>query len=238
VKRHLKRLAAPKTWRIKRKERKWTVKPSPGPHPKEESMPLLLIIRDLLNLAETSREAKKIIKSGKVLVDKRVRKDYKFPVGLMDILEIPEIKGRWIVLFDSNGKIKLNKLSLKSSKYKLCRLENKTMVRGGRLQLNFHDGRNLLIDPKDDVYKTKDTLVLDLVKNRIVNHLPFKEGALAYVTGGSHIARIGKIKEYRVKRSSEPNMVVLQDGEEEFETIEDYVFVVGEDKLAVPEVAR
>lgn len=33
VRRHLKRIAAPKTWPIKRKEHKWIVRPTPGPHP-------------------------------------------------------------------------------------------------------------------------------------------------------------------------------------------------------------
>lgn len=238
MKRHLKRLAAPRTWRIKRKERKWTVKPSPGPHKAEKSIPLLLVIRDFLGHARTSREAKKIIKEGKVLVDKRIRKDHKFPVGLMDIIEIPAVKERWLVLFDSKGKIKLNKLTLKGAKYKLCRIMNKSLVKGGKVQLNLHDGRNILVDPKEDGYKTKDTILLDLKKNRIAGHLPFKEGNKALITGGKHISRVAEIKEYKVRRGPEPNKVVLEDDNGVFETIEDYVFVVGDDKLPVKEVAK
>lgn len=238
MKRHLKRLAAPRAWRIPRKEKKWTVKPSPGPHRAEKSIPLLLVVRDLLGHARTSREAKKIIKEGKVLVDKKVRKDHKFPVGLMDVVEIPGVRERWLVLFDKQGRIKLNKLTVKRAKTKLCKLLNKTLVRGGKVQLNLHDGRNILIDPAEDVYKTKDTLLLDLKKKRIVGHIPFKEGSKALITGGKHISRIAEIKEYRVKRGSEANIVVLKDGEGEFETIEDYVFVVGEKKLVLPEVAK
>jgi small subunit ribosomal protein S4e len=238
MKRHLKRLAAPRAWRIPRKEKKWTVKPSPGPHRADKSIPLLLVVRDLLGHARTSREAKKIIKEGKILVDKKVRKDHKFPVGLMDILEIPGVKERWLVLFDRRGKIKLNKLAIKRTKHKLCKLVNKTVVKGGKVQLNLHDGRNILIDPTEDVYKTKDTLLVDLKKRRIAGYIPFKEGSKALITGGKHISRIAEVKEYKVKRGPEANIVVLKDGEEEFETVEDYVFVVGEEKLAVPEVAK
>ncbi len=238
MKRHLKRLAAPKAWRLPRKERKWTVKTSPGPHRTDKSLPLLLVVRDFLGHGKTSREAKRIIKEGKILVDKRVRKDHKFPVGLMDIVEIPDVKERWLVLFDSKGKIKLNKLTIKGAKHKLCRIMDKTMVRGGKIQLNLHDGRNILVDPEKDGYKTKDTILLDLKKNKIVGHLPFKEGSKALITGGKHISRVAEIKEYRVKRGSESNIVVLEDDDGVFETIEDYVFVVGDDKLAVREVAK
>jgi small subunit ribosomal protein S4e len=238
MKRHLKRLAAPKTWRLPRKERKWTVKTAPGPHPTHKSLPLLLVVRDFLGHARTGREAKRIIKEGKILVDKRVRKDHKFPVGLMDIIEIPAVKGRWIVLFDSRGKIRLVKSTIKGAKHKLCRIMDKTMVRGGKIQLNLHDGRNILVGPEEDGYKPKDTILLDLKKNKIVGHLPFKEGNKALITGGKHVSRIAEIKEYKVRRSPEPNRVVLEDEDGVFETIEDYVFVVGDDKLAVREVAK
>jgi len=47
ARRHLKALVAPEFWPILRKEYKWTVKPRPGPHPMERSLPLLLIVRDI-----------------------------------------------------------------------------------------------------------------------------------------------------------------------------------------------
>ncbi|OYT47886.1 MAG: 30S ribosomal protein S4e, partial [Desulfurococcales archaeon ex4484_42] len=62
--RHLKRLAAPDFWPILKKEYVWTVKPSPGPHPIERSIPLLIIVRDILGYAETAREARRLIAEG------------------------------------------------------------------------------------------------------------------------------------------------------------------------------
>ena len=55
-----KRLAAPKYWPIKRKAKKFTVASLPAPHPTKDSLPLLIIVRDILKLAETSKEAKYI----------------------------------------------------------------------------------------------------------------------------------------------------------------------------------
>ena len=83
---HQKRIAAPGSWQISRKTAWWTVKSRPGPHPKDRSIPLLLIVRDMLKLADNSKEAKRILNEGKILIDGRIRKDHKFPVGIFDIL--------------------------------------------------------------------------------------------------------------------------------------------------------
>ena len=90
----LKRLAAPKWWPIERKTKKFIVSPR-GSHPKISSLPLLVLIRDVLKLAETSKEAKNIIKRGEVLIDGRKRKDHKFGVGPFDVIEIPSLKKIW-----------------------------------------------------------------------------------------------------------------------------------------------
>ena len=52
---HLKRLKAPRALTIHRKERKWTVRANPGPHPLEKSIPLGIVIRDYLKLSDTLR---------------------------------------------------------------------------------------------------------------------------------------------------------------------------------------
>ena len=55
-KRHLKRLPAPRHWPIKRKEGKFTTRVIPGPHPKEHSLTIALILREILGYADTMRE--------------------------------------------------------------------------------------------------------------------------------------------------------------------------------------
>ncbi|MCJ2514045.1 MAG: 30S ribosomal protein S4e, partial [Candidatus Thermoplasmatota archaeon] len=153
---HLKRIAAPRTVRLHRKEKKWTIKPSPGPHPLEKSITLGLIIRDYLNLCNSYREVKRVISSGDILVDGSKRKNHKFPCGLMDVISIPKLKKDYRILFDKNGKLTLMPISSKDAEWKLRRIENKTVIKGNKTQLNFHDGGNLLI--KKDEYKTGDVL--------------------------------------------------------------------------------
>src|SRR5438094_53439 len=85
--RQLKREPAPGFWPIKRKERTWAPSTRPGPHSREKSLPLVIIIREILGYARTAKEAIRIIRTGKVKIDGAVRKDHRFPVGLMDVLQ-------------------------------------------------------------------------------------------------------------------------------------------------------
>lgn len=241
---HLKRLNAPKSWKIPRKRNVWVVKPRPGPHRLMESLPLLLVARDYLGLAETTREAKRIINEGKILVNKEERTDHRFPVGLMDIIEIPEAKERRIVILDKKGNLILKKLSKKNTNAKLCKIKNKTILKGGNVQLNLHDGQNILVkvknpkSPKEDVYKTRDSLLIDLKTGKISSHMRYKKGSIALVTGGSHRASVAKIDDIKILNSPQPNVVMLSSDKKKFQTIEDYVFVIGEKEPVIPEVAK
>ncbi len=218
---HQKRLSAPKTYKVPRKVAKWVVKPSPGPHNKE-AIPLLIVIRDFLKLADTAREARRIIGAGEVLVDGVVRKDYKFPVGLFDVVTIPKLDKSYRILFDEKGRYVPKEIE--DADLKLYKIVNKTLVRGGKVQLNLFDGTNILAS---NDYKTKDSLLLKIPEKEIVDHLKFEEGALVMITGGSHAGEIGRLKEYKVVRSSAPNLVTVEGEERDITTIEDYVFVIG-----------
>ncbi len=218
---HQKRLSAPKTYKIPRKIFKWTVKPSPGPHNKN-AVPLLIVVRDYLQLADTAREARRIIASGEILVDGVPRKDYKFPVGLFDVIKIPKLNKSYRMVFDEKGRYV--PIEIEDDNLKLYKIVNKTMVKGGRIQLNLFDGTNVL---GDNSFKTKDSILMEIPEKKIVDHLPFEIGALVMITGGTHAGEIGRVKDYKVVRSSSPNLVTVEVGGRELTTIEDYVFVIG-----------
>src|SRR2546427_13284346 len=82
----MKRLSAPKLWNLERKKKRFTFKPTPGPHSIAKSYPLGVILRDLVGLAKTAGELRYALNAGKVLVDGRVRRTPSFPVGLFDVV--------------------------------------------------------------------------------------------------------------------------------------------------------
>ena len=145
----IKRMAAPKWWPIKRKENKFVIS-SRGSHEKDFSLPLLILIRDVLKIAETNREAKRIIKNGDVLVDKRKRKDPKFGLGLFDVIEIPAMKKAWRVV-PKNG-LSFVEIPENEANLKICKIVDKKTLKGNKNQLNLNDGRNLLTDKKYSQY--------------------------------------------------------------------------------------
>lgn len=225
---HLKRFKSPKHWPIHPKEDKWTVKPSAGPHAIESSLPLLIVIRDILGLADNSREAKLIINNGDVLVDGRVRKDYKFPVGFMDVVQIPKNEGVYRVLPDEKGRLILHPIKEENVEFKLCKIENKTTIKGGKTQLNLHDGRNSITE---DQVSVGDVVKLKVPEQEVLESITFEEGTIGLVTGGKHTGEIGKIKEINITKSSMPNTVVMEtDNKKTFLTLKDYVFVIGKDE--------
>lgn len=142
--RGLKRSKAPKHWRIARKENKWTIKPHPGPHNKE-AIPLAFILRDNLGYAHTLQEAKQILNERKVMINGKVRTDFKFPVGIMDVVEIPAIHQFYRLLPDRKGIFILHPIADTETHLRPLKITGKCTVKGERTQLHFHDGSTLLI---------------------------------------------------------------------------------------------
>lgn len=235
MKRHNKRYgASTKRWGLPVKEHFWAPKVSSGPHPAEESVPLLVIVRDILQYANTAREAKMIIGSRRIQIDGRVITDEKVPVGLMDVISIPDLGEHYRMLFDQHGRARLLPLEKGDEKWKLCRIEDKRNIKGGLVQYNLHDGRNLR---SDDIkkYDTMDVLKLEIPNQNVMDSYKFEEGSMALITKGKHIGEIGKIKEREIVKSSKPNLVHFEEG---ISTVEDYVFIIGKDKpvIEIPEV--
>ena len=232
---HLKRLAAPKTLKLHRKEYTWTMRASPGPHPLEKSIPLGLVARDYLGLCDTYKEAKTIISNGDILIDGAKQKNHKFPCGFMDVIAIPKTKQYFRILFDRRGKLTLVAIAQKDADWKLCRVENKTTLKGKQTQLNLHDGKNTLV--KKDDYKTGDVLKITFKDKKISDVYSFDKGNISMVIGGSHSGQTANIQEVQIVPSSKPNLVKMK-GDEEFQTIAEYVFPIGKNKpvITLPEV--
>ncbi|MEK6973900.1 MAG: 30S ribosomal protein S4e [Nanoarchaeota archaeon] len=235
VKKHLFRISAPKFWEIHRKESKYTIHPSSGPHGLEKSVPLSVLVRNYLKYAKTSREAKKIIYSGKIEIDGIPRTDPKFPVGLMDVISIKDTDENFRVFFNEKGNLIVHKIEKGESSIKPLKIINKTILKKKRLQLNFYDGKNKIVDK--DIYKTSDTMIYDLHKKAFSSHLKFEKGAIVYIMDGKKTGHIGILDSVSEQRGTEPARIVLKSGKEKFETLKDYAFVIGKEKslISIPQ---
>lgn len=232
VKKHLSRLTAPKSWPIKtRKGIKWIVKPSPGPHALNHCVPLSLVIKHLLKYAKTTREVKKILNEEKVRVDGKARKDHRFPIGVMDVLETPETKEAFRMLYTLKGKFKANKISAGESKLKPAKIVGKRILKGKKIQLNLYDGKNMIVDKGE--FKVNDTLMLSMdAKPAIKKHLKFEKGALVYLIKGKHMGLSGTIEE--IKPVFRNQIIKVKSKNKTFETSKDFAFVI-DDSISLGE---
>ncbi len=223
-KRHTKRLTAPRSVHVSRKSNVWIKTAKPGPHAKQVSAPLTVFLRDLVKIAKTHREAKHLLKTGQVLVDGRIVKDPGFPIGLMDVVSLKK-SGSFLVLI-KNGF--LLAVPVKETGKKLCKITGKTILRKGKVQLDLHDGKTLLVDKKE--YSPGDTLELSIPKLSIERHLKLEKGSNCYVFQGRHAGAVGKLIDIHVFPGTTPsNARIVEHGGNEVVTLKDYVFVVGED---------
>lgn len=235
--RHLKRKPAPKFWSIHRKEAVFTVRPKPGSHPISKCVPLTIIVRDILGIAKTRREAKKIISQGKIWVDGEIQREDLFPTGLMDVISIPDMEREYRVLPSQKGLALYPVGKKEGAGFKFCRIENKTTVKGGHIQLNLHDGRSMLIrvkdasHPEEDVFQTLDTLKVNFPNQEIAGHFKLSEGAPAMIIDGKNKGKFGKIVaiERRPGQKRRSALVTIEGSSgNRFQTSMDYIFVIGD----------
>jgi small subunit ribosomal protein S4e len=230
----LKRLNTPAFLQIKRKHGKFFIKPSAGPHPSRFCLQLLHIVRDLLKIVDNHREAKKLIGLGYMKVDGKVVRDTGYPVGLMDVLSIEKMNKYYRILPDSHHGLILHEITKEDSSFKLCRINNKTSLKGGNIQLNLHDGRNIVVvindprSPKEDIYKHMDVLKISIPDQEILKVLNFKENKLAIIMSGKNIGQVGKIITILKRFGPKASTVSIQHNGSHTETLYDYTFIIGE----------
>jgi small subunit ribosomal protein S4e len=218
----MKRITAPRSWPVARKTNYWIQGPAPGPHAVQGCMPLSVVLRDILKVCDTAKEARAILDDRQVLVDGKVITSVKHGVGLMDVVSLPKVKLHYRMVIDRRGKLTLVKLPEGKEAWKLCRIENKTTVPGGKTQLNLHDGRNIIVAKNS--YKTGDVLKIEVPSQKILDSYKLAKGSIAMIIAGSNVGALETIEEKTLKRMTAPNLIIFKDGNS---TTIDNVFVVG-----------
>jgi small subunit ribosomal protein S4e len=233
---HIKRLTAPGSWRIGRKANKFITKTAPGPH-NNSAMPIAVWLRDHMGLARTKKEVKKILFDRAIIVNGVPCRDPALGLGVFDIVSIPKMDKHYRILLNKQGYFVSIEINEEAAKTRLCKIRNKTTLRGGKVQLNLRYGANLI---SDDRYKPRDSLVLSIDPEHrfeIVDHFPFAIGNVAMVIGGRHSGKVGRIMSIDPQMGRTPNRVHFEELNtgEKYDTIEDYVFMVGKEQPAVSE---
>jgi len=231
---HLKRLNAPDSWHISKKTTKFVTKTSAGPH-NANAMPVAVWLRDRMGFARNMKEVKQILSQKDVIINGRPCRDPKMGIGIFDIIAMPKIQKYYRIQRDEHGRHASVEISPDEAKVRLSKIKNKTIISGGRVQLNLRFGTNLIAD---NTYKPEDTIVLSLEPEsrfKIIDHFPFAKGNVAMVIGGRHSGKVARVVDIVKTTGSAPNKVVLEDLETKtsFDTISPYIYMIGREKPAI-----
>mgnify|MGYP001607414300 CR=1 FL=1 len=181
---HLRRQQVPKNWPIKRKGTAYVVRPNFA------GVPILIILRDMLKIAENKKEVKRALHENKILLNSKTAKDEKNPAVLFDTISIIPSNKHYRLILDSKGKYILEEIKEKEAGEKIAKIINKKILKGKKVQLNMGDGRNFISQEKCNV---NDSILIDFKKKKIEKYLPFKEKAEVIVFAGKHAGKRGVI---------------------------------------------
>lgn len=212
---HQKRLPAPKHYPIQRKQNTYvsTIK---GSRSSENAVPAVLVLRDILEYADTEKEAKEIVQNGDLLRNGETVRDIKEGIGVLDVVEIPETEESYRVI--RKGKY-LEFIAVDDKEKVAGKVVGKS-VEGDEYVYRLHNGEN---------YRTKDEFSTNstLVFNGGVEEIKLGEGADVLVTDGKHAGEVAELKEVN-KRGMNSNIGVVEENGEEFETQLENLVAIGD----------
>ncbi len=222
----LKRQMAPSFWEIKRKGFQFVLNVNPGPYAKDKCYPMGILLRDILHLSNNMSEAKKIMKSGQIKIDGKIRRDVNFGVGIMDLIEIVP-NGESYRLIPKDFKL-LVPVRTSEKDIKLLKISSKVTIKGNKIQYGFHDGKTLLSDDRN--MNVGDVCLVKIPDMQIVNHVKFDIGCSVLVIKGENAGKIGKVEEIKNGMFSLPKRVIVNFNERSVDLPIDIVMPIGTDK--------
>jgi small subunit ribosomal protein S4e len=196
----------PKNWPLARKGNVYFVNSS---HAKNEGMPLLVALRDVLGIAQTAKEVRMMTLAKEVLVNQKVRQEVKFPVQVFDVLSLPKMKKNYRL--EVVGKrLKFVEVDDKAASKNVAKVIGKILVAKDTVQMNLEDGTNLITKEK---FSVGDTAVISLKDNKLEKVIPLKEGAKVLIVSGKHSGKHGKVARINMIDNKKEYLIKFEEGE-------------------------
>ncbi len=212
----IKRHAVPKTWPIARKGTTFVVKPNIG---FSNSLPVLIILRDLLKIAQNRREVKKMIRLNSILLNGRKVRDEKEGVMLFDVITLTTSKQHYKLTIMKNRKLGVEEIKESEANTKVAKIINKKMLKGKKTQLNLSDGRNFLSELK---CKINDSVLINLKTKKIEKCLQLAEKSKVIIFAGKHAGESGEIE----KINNERKIAEINVGKEKINVLIKQIIVI------------
>lgn len=179
---HLTRTRTSKRYPIPRKGTKYVARARDN---SLKGIPVVVAVRDMLKLARSAKEVKFMISKKLLEVNGLKVKDLRDSLNLFSIFGIG--KKKYILSLLPTGRFTLEETK---KEHRICKVVNKTALKDGKIQLNLHDGGNLISKEKVSV---GDSIELDF-KGKIGRVLHLDKGKKVFIDSGRNIGKEGKIE--------------------------------------------
>ncbi len=205
---HLKRRTITALWPVERTGTKYL---AVSTHNKNDAIPLLVIMRDVLNLVKTKKEMKKVIFEKKIMVNGRVVNEENYPISLFDTISIPSA-GKHYRATLKNKRMKIVEINSKEADKRIYRVIGKKILPGKKMQLNLNLGRNIIV-PLEEKIETGSYILMNTAENKIVKIIPLKKDIKVLVIAGKHTGKTGKIKDLITQGEESLAEIKTEEGE-------------------------
>lgn len=152
------------------------------------SVPVVIAVRDMLKLARTAKEVKKMIQHKLLKINGKPVNDYRQSILLFNILEADKVYE--LSLLPTK---KFVFVPSKAKNERLCKVTNKRLVSKGAVQLNLHDGSSVLTKEKINV---GDSVYLGF-DGKIKKHVALSKDKEAFVFSGKYTGQKVKVSDVK-----------------------------------------
>jgi len=209
---YIKRQSAPKNWPTPRKGTRFVAKTLSG------QIPILVLLRDLLKIAQNRREVKKALYVKNVLLNQKPARDERQGANLFDVITIVPSKKNYKLSLTERGKFALEEIKEADALKKIAKVESKKTLKGKKTQLNLSDGNNFISNVKCN---TNDSVIIDLKNKKIKKCLSLKEKANVLIFTGKHAGKKGVV----IKIDDETKNIIVKTSEKEVNVLIKQVIV-------------
>jgi len=186
---YLKRNKVEKFWTIPRKGTKYLARPT---HDQKESVPLIVIARDILKIVNNKKELKKLINEKQILINNKIVRETNYPICLFDNISLPLSKKNYTAILSNNKKMIFNEISDKEAETKTFKVIGRKTISEKKSQLNLMNGRNII---SDENVKIGDSVLFNFKTKKITKVFPMSKGQNVLVIKGKHTGNSGKIED-------------------------------------------
>lgn len=196
----------PTSWPVERKGTTFIAVPS---HSAKKGISLLFLLRNVLKIARTRKEVRKMALEGMIKVNNKLRKDENFPLQVFDVINLEEAKKNYRLEI-VNKKFNLKEITEKEAETKIVKITGKTILKNKTVQINLGDGQNFITK---ETFNVGDSAIINNTKQTIEKILPLKKGAKIEVIAGKHAGETGELVGFEELVRGKSYIIKLKDRE-------------------------